>query len=120
MFENAVGSTVWMIFLRAAGTVLGSIFGYVAYESGHGNNIAMGAIIWILLIPAYYVQLGTRYQKAAMIFTVSMCVVSISTHLQTVPGTSCENFYKRASASLISMLASFKLSSIHVLMKRVC
>jgi len=112
MFENAVGSTVWMIFLRAAGTVLGSTLGYAAYESGHGNTITMGAIILILLIPAYYVQLGTKYQKAGMIFTVSMCVVSISTHLQTVPGTSFENFYKRASASLISMFSPFTLSSI--------
>ncbi|KAF8434433.1 hypothetical protein BGX38DRAFT_1219730 [Terfezia claveryi] len=102
MFENAVGSTIWMIFLRAAGTVLGSTLGYAAYESGHGNTITMGTIMLILLIPAYYIQLGTKYQKAGMIFTVSMSVVGISTHLQTVPGTSFENFYKRASASLIS------------------
>lgn len=110
MFENAVGSTVWMIFLRAVGTVLGSTLGYAAYESGRGNTITMGAIMLILMIPAYCVQLGTKYQKAGMIFTVSMCVVSISTHLQTVPGTSFENFYKRASASLISMLSPFTLS----------
>lgn len=102
MFENAVGSTIWMIFLRAAGTVLGSTLGYAAYESGHGNTITMGTIMLILLIPAYYIQLGTKYQKAGMIFIVSMSVVSITTHLQTVPGTSFENFYKRASASLIS------------------
>ena len=59
MFENAVGSTVWVILLRAAGTVLGSTLGYVAYQGSHRNTVTMGAIIIILLIPAYYVQLGT-------------------------------------------------------------
>ena len=107
MFENAVGSTIWMIFLRAVGTLLGSTLGYAAYQSGNGNQISMGAVIVILLIPAYYVQLGTRYQKAAMIFSVTMCVVSLSTHLHTVPGTSLENFSKRAVASLISQFLSF-------------
>ena len=106
MFENAVGSTVWMIFLRGVGTVLGSTLGYAAYESGNGNPITMGVLLLILIIPAYYVQLGTKYQKAGMIFIVSICVVSITTHLQTVPGTSFENFYKRACASLISTFPS--------------
>ncbi|KAF8455255.1 hypothetical protein BDZ91DRAFT_538947 [Kalaharituber pfeilii] len=101
IFENAVGATVWIFFLRAVGTIAGSTLGYGAYESGHGNPILMGIIIILGTIPAFYFQLGTRYMKAAMVFTVSMCVVSISTLMQTVPGTSFENFYKRASASLI-------------------
>lgn len=111
MFENAVGSTVWMIFLRAVGTLLGSTLGYAAYQSGHGNEISMGVIIVVLLIPAYYIQLGTKYQKAAMIFSVTMCVVSLSTHLHTVPGTSLENFSKRAVASLISQFSKYPFVS---------
>jgi hypothetical protein len=86
VFENAVGSTIWIFALRAVGTVVGSTIGYAAYESRHGNEFTMAVIIMVTTIPCYYVQLGTRYQKAGMVCMISMCVVALSTHLQTVPG----------------------------------
>jgi hypothetical protein len=85
VFENAVGSTIWIFALRTVGTVVGSTIGYAAYESRHGNEFTMAVIIMVAIIPCYYVQLGTRYQKAGMVCTISMCVVALSTHLQTVP-----------------------------------
>ncbi|PWW74558.1 hypothetical protein C7212DRAFT_346066 [Tuber magnatum] len=87
VFENAIGSTIWIFALRAVGTLIGSVWGYAAYEARNGND--------------YYVQLGTRYMKAGMICTISMCVVAVSTHLQTVPGSSQENFTKRSVTMLI-------------------
>lgn len=87
VFENAVGSTIWIFFLRTAGTIVGSAWGYAAYRSRNGNEFAIAAMLMVGTIPNYYVQLGTKYQKAGMVCTISMCVVALSTHLQTVPGT---------------------------------
>ncbi|KAI5821204.1 hypothetical protein BZA77DRAFT_238452 [Pyronema omphalodes] len=101
VFENAVGSTIWIFFLRTAGTVVGSAWGYAAYQSRNGNEFTIAAMLLVGTIPNYYVQLGTKYQKAGMVCTISMCVVALSTHLQTVPGTSEENFYKRVVTMLI-------------------
>jgi hypothetical protein len=88
VFENAVGSTIWIFFLRTAGTIVGSAWGYAAYQSRHGNEFTIAVMLTLGTIPNYYVQLGTKYQKAGMVCTISMCVVALSTHLQTVPGMS--------------------------------
>jgi hypothetical protein len=84
--EVAIGTSVVTFFLRAAGTSLGCIWGWAAYEAGHGNEIVCAAMICIGLVPAVYVQLGSKYPKAGMVAVVSMCVVALSTELNTVPG----------------------------------
>lgn len=86
MFENAVGSTIWIFALRTVGTIVGSSWGYAAYEARNGNEFVIAVMLMLGCIPNYYVQLGTGYQKAGMVCTISMCVVALSTHLQTVPG----------------------------------
>jgi hypothetical protein len=86
VFENAVGSTIWIFILRTVGTIVGSSWGYAAYQSGNGNEFTIAAMLTLGSIPNYYIQLGTKYQKAGMVCTISMCVVALSTHLQTVPG----------------------------------
>lgn len=119
VFENAVGSTIWIFALRAVGTVVGSVWGYAAYKARGGNVVVIAVIIMLGTVPSYYVQLGTKYVKAGMICTISMCVVAVSTHLQTVPGQFSsdspdtailtavytgspeENFYKRTVTMLI-------------------
>lgn len=75
-------------FLRAIGTTLGCFWGWAAWESRHGNRIVCAVMICIGLIPAAYVQLGTKYPKAGMVGIVSMCVVALTTELETVPGRS--------------------------------
>lgn len=104
--------------LRAIGTTLGCLWGWAAWESRHGNQIVCAVMICIGLIPATYVQLGTKYPKAGMISIVSMCVVSLATELEPVPGkvtwgkvprslglhnlgTATENFLKRWIAFMI-------------------
>lgn len=104
VFENAVGSTIWIFALRAVGTVIGSTWGFAAYKARGGNAVVIAVMIMIGSIPSYYVQLGTKYMKAGMVCTISMCVVAVSTHLQTVPGSSEENFYKRTVTMLIGEL----------------
>lgn len=75
-------------FLRAIGTTLGCLWGWAAWETRGGNQIVCAAMICIGLIPATYVQLGTKYPKAGMVGIVSMCVVALTTELETVPGRS--------------------------------
>ncbi|KAL7276539.1 hypothetical protein RUND412_000462 [Rhizina undulata] len=101
VFENAVGPTIWIFALRAVGTIIGSTWGFAAYQAGHGNGIVIAVMIMLGAIPSYYVQLGTKYMKAGMVCTISMSVVAVSTHLRTVPGSSKENFYKRTVTMLI-------------------
>ncbi|KAI5797680.1 hypothetical protein EDC01DRAFT_33918 [Geopyxis carbonaria] len=101
VFENAVGSTIWIFALRTIGTIVGSLWGYGAFEARGGNEFVIAVMLMLGSIPSYYIQLGTKYQKAGMVCTISMCVVALSTHLQTVEGTSQENFYKRVTTMLI-------------------
>lgn len=44
------------------------------------------AMICIGLVPAVYVQIGTKYQKAGQVSMVSMCVVALATEVESVPG----------------------------------
>ena len=71
---------------------MGSAWGYAAWEAHNGNRIVIVVMIMLGTIPSYYVQLGTKYVKAGMVSTISMCVVSLSTSLRTVPGSAKENF----------------------------
>lgn len=72
--------------LRAIGTTLGCLWGYIAVEARGGNRIVCAVIILFGLFPCAYVQLGTKYPKAGMVAIVSICVVALSFELQTVPG----------------------------------
>lgn len=85
--EVAIGNSVKTFILRGIGTTLGCLWGWAAYEARNGNRIVCAAMMCIGLFPAAYVQLGTKYPKAGMVGIVSMCVVALSTELQTVPGT---------------------------------
>ncbi|KAL8842908.1 MAG: hypothetical protein Q9170_000312 [Blastenia crenularia] len=84
--EVSIGTSVITFFLRGIGTTLGCLWGWAALEARGGNRIVAAAMIFVGLIPCTYVQLGTRYPKAGMVCIVSICVVALSTELQTVPG----------------------------------
>ena len=84
--EVSIGTSVMTFFLRAIGTTLGCLWGWAAWESRRGNPIVCSAMICIGLIPATYVQLGTKYPKAGQVSIMSMCVVALTTELEAVPG----------------------------------
>lgn len=88
IFENAVGSTIAIFIQRTMGTIAGSLWGWAAYEAHGGNEFVMAAMLMVVTVPNYYLQLGfgLKYQKVGMICTISSCVVALSTHLQAVPG----------------------------------
>jgi hypothetical protein len=77
VFEVAIGSSLWVFFVRAFGVIFGCLWGYAAYEIGRGNLVALVIILVLGIIPSAYVQLGTPYVKAGMISIVSMCIVAL-------------------------------------------
>lgn len=85
--------------LRGIGTTLGCLWGWAAWESYHGNRIVCTAMIFVGLIPATYVQLGTKYPKAGMVSIVSMCVVALATELETIPGK--RTFKQKESLNMV-------------------
>ena len=85
--EVSIGTSVWTFVLRGVGTTLGCIWGWAAVEARRGNPIVCAAMILVALLPCAYVQLGTKYPKAGMVCIVSICVVALSSELETVPGT---------------------------------
>ena len=73
--------------LRAFGTTLGCLWGWAAVEARGGEPVVCAAMIFIGIIPCTYVQLGSKYPKAGMVGTVSICIVALASELDTVPGT---------------------------------
>ena len=101
MFEVAIGTSIQSFIIRAVGTTFGSLWGWAAFAAGGGDPYVCTAMIFIGLIPAVYVQLGSKYPKAGMVGIIAMCIVALSTELPTVPGTATENFLKRWIAFMI-------------------
>ena len=90
--EVSIGTSVWTFVLRGIGTTLGCLWGWAAVEARGGNPIVCTAMIFVALFPCAYVQLGTKYPKAGMVCIVSICVVSLSSELDTVPGKFDEQY----------------------------
>ncbi|KAL8948961.1 MAG: hypothetical protein Q9222_004898 [Ikaeria aurantiellina] len=99
--EVSIGTSVMTFILRGIGTTLGCLWGWAALEARDGNRIVVTVMVALGLVPCTYVQLGTKYPKAGMVCIVSICVVALSTELQTVPGSATENFLKRWLAFFI-------------------
>ncbi|KAI9055032.1 hypothetical protein LZ554_002171 [Drepanopeziza brunnea f. sp. 'monogermtubi'] len=99
--EVAIGTSVQIFMLRAVGTTIGCVWGYVAFQARNGNKIVCVIFLVIGIIPSTYIQLGSKYVKAGMVSIISMCVVALATQDHTVPGTATENFLKRLIAFLI-------------------
>ncbi|KAL8815135.1 MAG: hypothetical protein Q9223_005703 [Gallowayella weberi] len=104
--EVSIGTSIMMFILRGIGTTVGCLWGWAALEARNGNRIVVAAMVCLGLIPSTYVQLGTKYPKAGMVCIVSICVVALSTELQTVPGSATENFLKRWLAFIIGGLVA--------------
>ena len=99
--EVSIGTAINVFMLRGIGTTLGCLWGWAAVEARGGNRIVCAVMICIGIIPCAYVQLGSQYPKAGIVAIVSMCVVSLASEPQTVPGTPTEDFLKRWIAFMI-------------------
>ncbi|KAH6673851.1 hypothetical protein B0J14DRAFT_480965 [Halenospora varia] len=99
--EVAIGTSVMTFALRAAGTTLGCLWGYAAFEAHNGNRIVVIVMLVIGIVPSAYLQLGSKYVKVGMVSIISMCVVAIGTVNTVVPGSATANFLKRFIAFLI-------------------
>lgn len=77
IFEVAIGTSLFIFFIRLFGVIYGCTIGYAAYEIGRGS-IPVAVVILVLgIIPCMYVQLDTKYVKAGMVGITTMSVVSI-------------------------------------------
>ncbi|KAF4464243.1 Lactobacillus histidine kinase [Fusarium albosuccineum] len=99
VFEVAIGTSFFIFFIRLIGVIFGCVLGYLSYEIGRGNPIAMVFILVLGIVPSFYIQLGTKYVKAGMVSTVTMVVVALAA--MNGSGSAYENFYKRLSAFVI-------------------
>ena len=99
--EVSIGTAINVFILRGIGTTLGCLWGWAAVEARGGNQIVCAVMICVGIIPCAYVQLGSQYPKAGIVGIVSICVVSLASELQTVPGTPTEDFLKRWIAFMI-------------------
>ncbi|KAI4284627.1 MAG: hypothetical protein L6R38_001257 [Xanthoria sp. 2 TBL-2021] len=101
VMEVSIGSSVMMFILRGVGTTLGCLWGWAALEARGGDRVVIAAMVCVGLIPSTYVQLGSKYPKAGMVCIVSICVLALSTELQTVPGSATETFLRRWLAFVV-------------------
>lgn len=99
--EVSIGSAINIFLLRGIGTTLGCLWGWAAVEARDGNRIVCAVMVCIGIIPCAYVQLASKYPKAGMVAIISICVVSLASELETVPGTPTQNFLKRWIAFMI-------------------
>ncbi|KAH7149945.1 hypothetical protein B0J13DRAFT_673709 [Dactylonectria estremocensis] len=99
VFEVAIGTSFFIFFLRLSGVIVGCVWGYLSYEIGRGNRIAMVSILVVGIFPSFYIQLGTKYVKAGMVSTFTMVVVGLAA--MNGNGTAVENFYKRLTAFVV-------------------
>ena len=101
VFEVALGTSIRTFVIRGVGTTIGCVWGYVAYQAGHGNRIICVIMLVIGIIPSAYVQLGSQYVKAGMVSIISMSIVAIATLDDTVSTSATDNFLKRLIAFMI-------------------
>ncbi|CAH0048766.1 unnamed protein product [Clonostachys solani] len=104
VFEVSIGTSLFVFFIRLLGVIFGCTIGLLSYEMGRGNRVAMVIILILGVVPSVYIQLGTKYVKAGMVSTTTMCVVALATINQT--GTATENFYKRLVAFLVGSVVA--------------
>lgn len=99
VFEVSIGTSIFIFFIRLVGVIFGCTMGLLSWEIGSGNRIVMVVVLIFGIVPSVYIQVGTKYVKAGMISTTTMCVVGLAAMNQN--GTAAENFYKRLVAFLV-------------------
>ncbi|RDA90861.1 hypothetical protein CP533_3214 [Ophiocordyceps camponoti-saundersi (nom. inval.)] len=104
VFEISIGSSAFGFFLRLIGVLFGCVAGFVVYEVGRGNRIAVAALLLIPILPSIYIQVATKYVKVAIVSIISMTVVALASINGTIPAY--EIFYKRLVAFLIGGLVA--------------
>ena len=72
--------------LRGVGTTLGCLWGWAAIEARNSNRYVCAVMVAIGITPAFYVFLGSKYNKAGAVTIISICIVALATELGTVPG----------------------------------
>lgn len=98
--EPSVGDTIFDFCLRSVGVFIGSVWAYVSYLTGRGNDPYLEVVITCFgSVPGFYFFFSTPYVKAAIIEIISIYVVMLAAIIKTsVPGGIIRNFGKRCLA----------------------
>lgn len=77
VFEVAIGTSLFVFFIRLFGVVYGCTIGFASFEIGSGNRAVAVIILLFASIPCIYVHLETRYAKAGIVAMTTMTVVAL-------------------------------------------
>ena len=77
VFEVAIGTSLFVFFIRLFGVVFGCTIGLAAFEIGDGSRAVAVVIIIIASLPCMYIQLETKYAKAGIVAMTTMNVVAL-------------------------------------------
>lgn len=77
VFEVAIGTSLFVFFVRLFGVLYGCTIGYASFEIGSGNRAVAVIILLFASIPCIYVHLETRYAKAGIVAMTTMMVVAL-------------------------------------------
>lgn len=86
VFQDVFGPTIWVFFLRTLGTITGAAWGLGAFKARDGNPYVIAVMLCIAFFFSFYVQIGTQFQKAGLVLTISMCLVSLGSYLTPEKG----------------------------------
>ncbi|SPN99664.1 related to Lactobacillus putative histidine protein kinase SppK [Cephalotrichum gorgonifer] len=99
VFEVAIGTSLFVFFMRLFGVVYGCTIGLAAFEIGDGDRGVAIVVLVISMLPCIYIQLETKYVKAGVVAMTTMMVVALASLNQNA--SSISNFYVRLSCFLI-------------------
>jgi hypothetical protein len=85
VFEVVIGSSFFVFFVRLSGLIYGCVMGYASFEIARGNRIGIVAVLAVAVLPAIYVQLGTKYVKTGISAGSTMVVVALGKHRLNCP-----------------------------------
>lgn len=76
VFEVAIGTSLFVFFMRLLGVIVGCTLGYAAYAIGSGNHAVAVIILMLGIIPSTYMQVETKYVKSAIVCITTSTVVA--------------------------------------------
>lgn len=110
VFEVAIGTSLFVFFVRLFGVVFGCLVGYLAVEIGRANRVTAVVVLFLGIVPSVYVQVATKYVKAGMISIVSLAVVALAA-VNDGASTASDIFWKRLVAFLVGGLVSMTVET---------
>lgn len=115
VLETSLGLSIQTGILRVAGTVAGSVWGYLAYQPGGslGNAYVIAVFGAIFALPMFYVILNSAYPKAGTVALISFNTVAMSFYINPVLNQSVARVaFLRGAAAVVGVVFAVALNNI--------